>query len=70
MLKITGIKLEKINDIGMYLFLEKGMRGEFWGFLKDIVKVMKILILCTEVQIIYMDGQCDVIIYHIVVLNG
>ena len=22
-----GIKLEKINDIEMYLFLEKGMRG-------------------------------------------
>ena len=27
MLKMTGIKLEKINDIYMYLFLEKGMRG-------------------------------------------
>ena len=26
-LKMTGIKLEKINDIDMYLFLEKGMRG-------------------------------------------
>ena len=27
MLKMTGIKLEKINHIDMYLFLEKGMRG-------------------------------------------
>ena len=27
MLKMAGIKLEKINDIDMYLFLEKGMRG-------------------------------------------
>ena len=27
MLKMTDIKLEKINDIDMYLFLEKGMRG-------------------------------------------
>ena len=27
MLKMTGIKLEKENDIDMYLFLEKGMRG-------------------------------------------
>ena len=27
MLKMTGIKLEKINDSDMYLFLEKGMRG-------------------------------------------
>ena len=27
MLKITGIKLEKISDIGKYLFIEKGSRG-------------------------------------------
>ena len=27
MLKVTGIKLEKLNDIDMYLFSEKGMRG-------------------------------------------
>ena len=27
MLKLTGIKLEKINNIDVYLFLEKGMRG-------------------------------------------
>ena len=27
MLKMTGIKLEKIHDIDMYLFFEKGMRG-------------------------------------------
>ena len=27
MLKMTDIKLEKINDIDMYLFLEKAMRG-------------------------------------------
>ena len=27
MLKMTGIRLEKISDIGTYLFLEKGMRG-------------------------------------------
>ena len=27
MLKITGIKLEKISDIGKYLFIEKGTRG-------------------------------------------
>ena len=26
-LKMTGIKLEKIHDIDMYLFLEKRMRG-------------------------------------------
>ena len=32
MLKMTGIELEKISGIGMYLFIEKGLRG----FLKDI----------------------------------
>ena len=27
MFKMTGIKLEKINDINVHLFIEKGMRG-------------------------------------------
>ena len=27
MLRFTGIKLEKIHDIDVHLFLEKGMRG-------------------------------------------
>ena len=27
MLKMTGIKLEKISDIDMDLFIEKGLRG-------------------------------------------
>ena len=27
MIKMTGVKLEKISDIDMYLFIEKGMRG-------------------------------------------
>ena len=27
MLKMTGIKLEKIDDINLYLFIEKGMKG-------------------------------------------
>ena len=27
MLKIPGAKLEKISDIGKYLFIEKGLRG-------------------------------------------
>ena len=48
MLKMTAIKLEKINDIDMYLFLEKGMKGGGGGggfhiFQKDILKVKKIL---------------------------
>ena len=27
MLKMSGVKLEKISDIGKYLFIEKGLRG-------------------------------------------
>ena len=27
MLKVTGVKLEKISDIDKYLFIEKGLRG-------------------------------------------
>ena len=27
MLKMTGVKLEKISDIDKYLFIEKGLRG-------------------------------------------
>ena len=27
MSKMTGVKFEKISDIGMYLFIEKGLRG-------------------------------------------
>ena len=42
MLKITGIRLEKIHNIDLHLFLEIGMRGGFLIFQKDIVKVMKI----------------------------
>ena len=30
MLKMTGVKLEKISDIDKYLFIEKGLRG--WIF--------------------------------------
>ena len=27
MLKVTGVKLEKISDIDKYLIIEKGLRG-------------------------------------------
>ena len=27
MLKMTGVRLEKIADIDMYLFIEKGLKG-------------------------------------------
>ena len=28
MLKMNGVKLENISDIGIYLFIEKGLRAE------------------------------------------
>ena len=49
MLKMTGIKLEKISDIDPYLFLEKGMRVEFCVFRIDIARVTKILVLCIRI---------------------
>ena len=37
MLKMTGVKLEKISNIDLYLFIEKGLKG-FLKLLKDTVK--------------------------------
>ena len=41
MLKMTGIKLEKISDIDKYLFIEKGLRGISY-IAKDILKQITI----------------------------
>ena len=38
MLKMTGVKLEKISDIDMYLFIEKGTRGGVSGIAKRYAK--------------------------------
>ena len=38
MLKMTGIKLEKIFDIDMYLFIEKGLRGGLSYIVKRYAK--------------------------------
>ena len=39
MLKMTGIKLEKISDINKYLFIEKGLRGGISCIAKRYAKV-------------------------------
>ena len=49
MLKITGMELEKINDIDTYLFLEKGMRGGI-SFISKICSKSK-----ENISIIYWD---------------
>ena len=41
MLKITGMRLENIVDIGMYLFIEKGQRGEISYIAKRYAKTNK-----------------------------
>ena len=38
MLKMTGVKFEKISDIDKYLFMEKGLRGGFLTLLRDTLK--------------------------------
>ena len=38
MLKMTGVKLEKISDIDKYLFIEKGLRGEISYIAKRYAK--------------------------------
>ena len=38
MLKMTGVKLEKIIDIDMYLFIENKLRGRISYILKVTVK--------------------------------
>ena len=39
MLKMTGVKLEKISDIDQYLFIEKGLRGGISYIAKRYAKV-------------------------------
>ena len=38
MLKMTGVKLEKISDIDQYLFIEKGTRGGIFYIAKKYAK--------------------------------
>ena len=38
MLKMTGVKLEKISDMDKYLFIEKGLRGGISYIAKRIAK--------------------------------
>ena len=38
MLKMTGVKLEKISDIDKYLFIEKGLRGGIYYIAKRYAK--------------------------------
>ena len=41
MLKMTGVKLEKISDIDKYLFIEKGLRGRISYIAKIYSKANK-----------------------------
>ena len=39
MLKMNGVKLEKISDFSKYLFIEKGLRGQIVYIAKRYAKV-------------------------------
>ena len=39
MVKMTGVKLEKISDIDKYLFIEKGLKGGISYIAKEYAKV-------------------------------
>ena len=56
MLKFTGIQLEKINDIDVHLFLEKGKEAASLIFLKDILELMETKPSCIGMQIVYTIG--------------
>ena len=55
-LKVTGIKLEKIHNIDVHLFLEKGIRGGISYISKSYVQIKIITLLSIGMQIIYMVG--------------
>ena len=40
-LKLTGVKLEKVSDIDMYLFIEKGLRGGIFYITERYAKANK-----------------------------
>ena len=75
------MKLEKLSDTDMYLFIEKGLKGGISFIAKRYAKgnnknTWKIVILqnhqytyCTLIWITCMIGQC-VIIFLMVDLNG
>ena len=41
MLKMTGMKLQKISNIDMYLFIEKDLRGEIYYIAERYAKANK-----------------------------
>ena len=80
MLKMTGVRLEKIVDIYMYLYIEKGLRGGISYIAKRCSeannKYIKIMILQnrqsfyhTLIWIIYTAGEW-VVIFLMVFLSG
>ena len=80
MLKTTGIKLEPISDIGMHLFIEKGMRGGISNISKRYSEANNKYMKCYGSSewskfimywdaIIYMVGQWDNI-FAMLNLNG
>ena len=55
MLKMTGIKLEKINNIDVHLFLEKGMRGDVSYISKRYSKSRENALRSDDKTVMYWD---------------
>ena len=80
MLKMTGVELELISDIYMYLFIEKGMRGGICYIAERHSKANNKYMECYDsskesICITYLDannlyGLAMSQYFHIVDLNG
>ena len=71
MLKLTGVKLKKLQDIDMYLFLEKGMRGRVSYISKRYTKSNEnINIMYWGMNNLYGTVMSLDYYYHMVVLNA
>ena len=77
MLKMTGVKLEKISDIDKYLFIEKGLRGGISYIAKryskinnkymknyDLTKLI-IFVICLDMNNLYGCGMSDYLPYSV-----
>ena len=69
-LKMNDVKLEKILDFDMYLFIEKGLREEFLTLLADTVKQTANTWKITILQNRQMNFEYGIFIWIILAMSG
>ena len=69
-LKMNGVKLEKILDFDMYLFIEKGLREEFLTLLADTVKQIANTWKITILQNRQMNFEYGILIWINLAMSG